>query len=200
MSHLSPSEFIDLAEGTLGARRVAHADACDACRAQGAVVRDALRLSSTADDVPEPSPLFWDHLSARVRDGVQSETPGRFGLFEVLWGIRPFHPAVAGLVILVAVVALAPFVRGPNVVQAPTGSVSVSAPGARDVDQLMDSAHVEAWAVISAAAADVAMDEAKAAGMGMQPAAVDRAVTRLTTAELTELQRLLQQEMNRSSE
>ena len=203
MTHLSPSEFVDLAEGTLNARRAAHADACEACRARAGVVRDALYLSSTSDDVPEPSPLFWDHLSARVREAVQSETPGRGGVSGVLWSLRGFQPDAVFAIIavsVVAVLAFAPFVRGPAVVHAPSPGVSVSAPVAADLDQTLDANHTEAWAVISAAAADVAIDDAKAAGMGVQPAAVDRAVNQLTTAELTELGRLLQQEMNRSSE
>ena len=200
MSHLSPSEFVDLAEGTLDARRAAHADACEACRARAGVVRDALHLSAHADDVPEPSPLFWDHLSARVRDGVRSERPGRFGLSEAFWGMRGIQPVAAAIVILVAVVAFAPFVRGPSVVQAPARMVTDSSPVPVDIDQTLEANHTDAWAVISAAAGDVAMDDARAAGMAVQPAAVDRAVNRLTAAELTELGRLLQLEMNRSGD
>ncbi len=72
MTHLSESEFVDFAEGGLDGSRSAHLNTCAACRHQAADVRSALE-AATAVSVPEPSPLFWDHLSARVRQGIAEQ-------------------------------------------------------------------------------------------------------------------------------
>jgi hypothetical protein len=56
-----------------------------------------------------------------------------------------------------------------------------------------------AWAVLTAAAADLHFDEARDAGIDVPSAAVDRAVTQLTRDELSELGRLLQSELKGSS-
>ena len=34
--------------------------------------------------MPEPSPLFWDHLSARIKDAVGVEPPPRWSLADAL--------------------------------------------------------------------------------------------------------------------
>ena len=199
MSHLSPSELVDLVEGELPAARTAHANGCEACRAQAAVVRDALRLAAAAPDVPEPSPLFWDHLSARVRDGIAAAPPrATFG-----FGWRGFQPIAAVLALAVVIFSVTLVTRDSR--RAVTRGAVVMAPGlvpgeaGQNPDPTLDANHAEAWAVLTAAAADLELDEAHAAGMAVQPAAVDRAVQGLNAAELTELGRLLQSELKRSS-
>jgi hypothetical protein len=202
MKHFSPSELVDFAEGTLAPARAAHADGCDDCRAQSALVRDAIRATAAAQ-VPEPSPLFWDHFSARVREGIAAEPP------PTAWswlGGRESLRAAAAIAIVVAVVAAASWFardsRMPNiaipVAQDQPAAVTVAGQHA-DVDASVDAANAEVWAVLTAAASDMAIDEAGAAGMKPNPAAVDRAVQELTSAELTELGRLLQSELKRSS-
>ena len=61
MSHLSPDEFVDAAEGALDARRAAHLDArcaahletCGACRARASQIAGALSAAQDAE-IPEP--------------------------------------------------------------------------------------------------------------------------------------------------
>jgi hypothetical protein len=70
--HLKPEELVDLAEGTVIESSVPHLSACAACRGQ----LEALRLMTAEArdfEVPEPSPLFWDHLSSRVRDAIAED-------------------------------------------------------------------------------------------------------------------------------
>jgi len=62
-----------------------------------------------------------------------------------------------------------------------------------------DGENSEVWAVLTAAASDVAFEDAHAAGMHVPPAAIDHAVQDLSAAELAELGRLLQGELKRSS-
>ena len=74
-------------------------------------------MATLAVDVPEPSPLFWDHLSARVREAVTADAvPARpwFGVGRWSWGLAAVM-SVAVLVIAVSVTLRTP----PNVVHAP---------------------------------------------------------------------------------
>jgi hypothetical protein len=199
MSHLSASEFIDLADGTLTPRRAAHVERCGACRAQAGVVQDALRLTDGEAAVPEPSPLFWDHLSARVREAIDAPSPrAAFG-----FGFRGLRPIVATLAIAVVVLSVMLLNRDARTNVTPRETAGVSTPSAADPDQLSDPAldpnHAAAWSVLTAAAEDLRLEEARDAGMAVPSAAVDRAVSGLTPAELSELGRLLQSELKRSS-
>ncbi len=74
--HLSLEEQVDALEGVLDATRHRHLRECAAC----AYAVEALRstwsdvVGSAGDDVPEPSPLFWDHFARRVTEAVGTET------------------------------------------------------------------------------------------------------------------------------
>jgi hypothetical protein len=198
MSHLSASEFIDLAEGTLAPPRMSHLDRCDACRAQAGIVQDALRLTTSSSEVPEPSPLFWDHLSARVRQALDAPPPrAAFGL-----GFGRIQPIVAALGIAVAIFSVVLLKQGTQQ-HVPLRDAPVSGSSAADWDPLADPAldphHAAAWSVLTAAAADLQLDDARDVGMAVPSATVDRAVHGLTRAELSELGRLLQSELKRSS-
>ena len=72
MTHLSTERIVDVAEGCADAASAAHAAGCDACRAKVDALRDAWRLAE-ADAAPEPSPLFWPHLAARIGEAVRRE-------------------------------------------------------------------------------------------------------------------------------
>ena len=77
MSHLSRDERLLALEGGLEAPRQAHLASCRSCRTDvDALGRVLARVRAV--DVPEPSPLFWDHLAARVGDAIAREpAPGR---------------------------------------------------------------------------------------------------------------------------
>jgi hypothetical protein len=72
MSHLSRDERLLALDGALDAARQAHLAACTACRTEVDGLRRVL-AQVRAVDVPEPSPLFWDHLAARVGDAIARE-------------------------------------------------------------------------------------------------------------------------------
>src|SRR5436190_125575 len=72
MRHLRPDELIDLAEGTRPESSASHLRTCEACRRQLADAR--AMIAAAADvDVPEPSPLFWEHFSVRVREAIGTQ-------------------------------------------------------------------------------------------------------------------------------
>lgn len=197
MSHLSPSEFVDLADGTLGSARAAHADTCDRCRARAAGMRDTLRMAAADDAVPEPSPLFWEHLSARVRQGI--DTAPRRSAFDFSWrGVQPKSAWLAFAVVLIAAAIVIPGLRHAGTpADTPAPSLAAAAIG-QEFELTLDPDDAEVWAVLTAAAEDLQIDDARDAGMSVQPAAIDRAVHRLSAAERNELGRLLQTELKRS--
>src|SRR5262245_17694670 len=73
--HLTHEELLELAEGTRLESSAPHLAACGECRDELAGLR-AMLSAATEADVPEPSPLFWDHFSARVRAAVAVEQAG----------------------------------------------------------------------------------------------------------------------------
>jgi hypothetical protein len=204
-THLRDTEFVEFAEGTLAPSRAGHLDTCARCRAQAEEVAAALRQVSRVE-MPEPSPLFWDHFTARVREQVAHEVPEPAGWWSSV-GVRALVPLVAALAVLIAFVSIELL---PRVTRSalPAGELASShvtpaaGPATGDPDLLtpVDDQDAEVWAVLTAAASDMRVDEAHAAGMGAHIGAVDHEVTHLNQAELKELGRLLQSELNRSSD
>jgi hypothetical protein len=201
MRHLSPDELLDLAEGTRADASAGHLTQCAACREQLADLRATLALAMTAD-VPEPSPLFWDHLSARVRRSVAAEDmPGRPSIFRL--GFRRWSwqslaaagTAVAGIVVVAMTVTMRtlPGTGGnAGLVPQPSSASSASTLG----DPAVASAASDAsLALLADVADDLDWDSVANAGMTMGVGAADGAVFELTDAERAELQRLLQEAM-----
>ena len=181
MTHLTPDELIDAVDETLMPERHAHLAACDVCR--GNV--DA--LSATLDDakqasVPEPSPLFWNHFSERVRvaidDAPSSPWPGWLR-WQVLAPL-----GVAAMIILGLMIAV------PK--QAPVDSVAVQAPEAAEALQAPEN-----WAMVTALVGTIDLDTASAAGV-IEPGVAEQAVLHLTAEEQQELTRLLKAELQRA--
>jgi hypothetical protein len=202
MTHLSESEFVDFASDALDPRRAAHVETCASCREQSDVLRAMLRDVSSVV-VPEPSPLFWEHMSARVRDGVAAApVPSRFGW---RWpGIRSLVPIGAAAAVAVAVISGALMLRTapdgrPSVPVITEHAAATAAPDATP-RATPDPDNAEVWDVLTSAASTIRFDEAHAAGMHVHPAAIDHAVQGLSAAERNELGRLLQSELKRSSD
>jgi hypothetical protein len=200
--HLSESELVDLVEGALESRRATHVESCAACREQAEALRAMLRDTASIE-VPDPSPLFWEHFSARVREEIAAEpAAGRSA-----WGwlsVRGLVPVAAAVAVVIAVFSGFYLVRAVRV--GPMASLTVAGPAdvtgaAADggIDGLPDPDNDEVWDVLSAAASTVEFDEAHDVGMHVHPAAIEHAVQGLSAAERTELGRLLQSELKRSS-
>jgi hypothetical protein len=107
MKHLSPEEFVDALEGAVSPVADAHLRECEPCRAELADMRAIVDVARAAE-ASEPSPLFWDHFSARVKDATQQE-PSRAPWFSV-FGWRP----VAALAVAASALAIAMYVRPAN--------------------------------------------------------------------------------------
>ena len=184
MKHLSPAEFVDEIEGRLPDGRRSHLSVCAACATRVADVRRTMSDVSNAD-IPEPSPLFWDHFSARVSDAVRGATPE-----PLRWWRHPAW-AIACSVVLVAAVLIG--VRDAHLI-APVKVAS--APGITSGPVM--SGDDAAWNLLTDVASTVEQDDPQAAPLALRPAEVDRAINDLSAAERQELRRLLQTEMKRS--
>jgi len=208
--HLKPEELVDLAEGTRAEASVRHLAVCEQCRRELDDLRATLR-SMTPEIVPEPSPLFWDHLQARVRvavaaEGEPSRIPALTWLLQRPPVLVPFT-AFAAVALVVLVVgpglwrkALPPVPDAPRTVAETTSSAGSELPGSSRLELLNDSLVDDDPSLRLVADLTASMDasDVRDAGLAGRGSA-EHAVTHLNASELQELQRLLAQELNRKS-
>jgi hypothetical protein len=188
--HLSPEEFVDAAEGTRPEASLPHLAECDRCRRELADLRRTMGVAVDAD-VPEPSPLFWENLSARIGERIDAESGGAWWQ---AW-IRPrLLVPLSAAALLVLIVALAPQSRNARapapVVPAPTAAVEPS-------NDSGDLAADPLLTLVSDLSANMDLDSVSAAGFA-DPDSSEHAVTHMNTDELTALKQLLQAEITRS--
>jgi hypothetical protein len=196
MSHLTASEFVDSLEGALPPARRAHLQTCEACRAQADTLRDGVAHVS-AIDVPEPSPLFWDHFTNRVREAIASERPARSRWYG--FALRPLPLALAAAVLSIGVGlyrAASDNIRSSSAASSHRNEAPVVA--ARQSASKLDSHDDEVWDLLTAAASGIELEDAHAAGLTVRPGEIERAVMDMTPAERAALGRLLQKELKRA--
>ena len=106
-THLSPDELVTALDDALAPARAEHVRLCDACAANVDQLRTT--LGTVRDDVPEPSPLFWDHLSERIRVATATETlPRRAPWWASGWGRATGIGALAAAAAIVVALRFAP--------------------------------------------------------------------------------------------
>ena len=195
MHHLSSETFVDLLDGTVAESEVQHLGSCDACRNQLAQLRATLHMA-VQTEVPEPSPLFWDHLASRVREDVRREAEqpreaaGWIATLRVSWW------RLGGLVsVATAAVALVVSLQTPRVAQAPGAqTIGIASPSIALVPDATDSSDSidqdEPLGFVADLASSVDWDDAVELGFS-SPGDVDRSLVNLDEGERVELQRLL---------
>ena len=200
MPHLTEVELVDLLEGRVPVDRMRHVDACASCRERAEDLRIAIDHASDAS-VPEPSPLFWEHFSTRVREGIAAadDDAPTSDLMSGSWlgwlRHESFSWAVAAALVIAVIVGAVWQVSTPS----PVGSQIVdrdSTPPRLD-NELPDADADPAWAVVRTLADEVQSNDAVVAGLDPQPGAAERAVQSLSAAERSELVRLLLAEAKR---
>jgi hypothetical protein len=193
MTHLSPAQIVDVAEGGADAASRAHANACEACRAKVEAVADAIRVAG-ADPQPEPSPLFWPHLAARIGDAVRRER--RPAPAWRWWGARLAPLGAAALLLAAVGVGWQTWSGVPGGRTPPTARVArVAADPIEDARLPGDAADDPSWIFVSQLSADVNVDEAEASGEFPPPGGAERALRQLDDAERVELARILREEI-----
>jgi hypothetical protein len=199
--HLKEEQFVDLAEGALAESAVPHLLTCDACRRQLAEMRGVM-ASVAEDEVPEPSPLYWDHLSANVAASVAANGAPRGAWRDWLGWPRVMAPMTA-----VAAAALF-FAVQTNRVESPTApdSPSFARASASPDSELSGPARVEllndslggdddpSLRLVAGLTASLDADGVGEAGLTSDGSA-DHAITHLDSIELRELRRLIREEM-----
>ncbi len=197
MKHLSRAELVDLidASASLPAERSQHVEACAQCREEVELLR-AVRSLAAADEAPEPSPLFWDHFCARVAEELRREpVPAP----RHRWISVPFATwAVAATIVVVLLTSTAVW-RTTVHAPAPHVPAQMSAPSdLATVEPADDVDSDEAWAVVRAATADLAWEDAHEAGITPRPGEIENVALQLNAAERIELERLLDEDMKRN--
>jgi hypothetical protein len=178
-NHLRPDEFVDAMDGALPIARGAHLENCARCRAEldGLL---AMQREAAADDAAEPSPLFWDHFSARVR-----EAAARQNRTTAPWWRTGWQP-IAALTLAAASVVLVLQMRSTPAVVAPA-----AAPVTFTAESFEDDG---TWDLVMGLASEIAWDDIRDA---VTPAAgaADAVIEELTGAQREALVRLLKQEI-----
>jgi hypothetical protein len=205
MRHLTPEELIDLAEGARAPASAPHLQRCAACREALAGLRTMLAIAAD-NEVPEPSPLFWDHFSANVQTAVAAEvgpdgTSGRSGLswFGGLWarwtslpetGPRGVAAAGAAVALLLVVVVLAIGLGWRGDGAGASRTVASDAAGAPMSELQNDDPSL---AVMLELTRDMDLDTASDAGLATHVGGADGVISQLTAPERRELDRLLKE-------
>ena len=187
-THLTPDEFVDAIDATLPASRTSHLDACEACQSEVASLRAVL---ADAASVPaaEPSPLFWDHFSARVAEATREQAAPRW------W--QPTWRLTLGAAALTAVVALA-FGIGSRIADDENGVAPAPVVAdAGDAGDAGDGPLFEddgSWDFVVGMSAGLAFEDVREA---VVPAAgsADEIIAGLTAEQRAEFMRLLRQEI-----
>jgi hypothetical protein len=187
-THLRTEDFVDALDGNLDAARRAHLDACPTCRGEILQLRAVLADVKPAGEVPEPSPLFWDHFSTRVREATAEVQPEAASP----WWMPVWRP-IAALGIAASVVALVVFNIGSTVDRsAPLQQQASVEPVA--VDSAPEDLE-SSLAFVSAAASELSFDEARAVDLAPAPRIIESAIERLTNAQRAELVKLIREDL-----
>jgi anti-sigma factor RsiW len=188
--HLKAGELVDLAEGTRAESSAPHLATCDACRRELAALKQTLALA-TAVSVPEPSPLFWDHLSRRVSDAVTEDRSRPPSWWRAPRFVIPVLVAAAAIVVAVAINGRDARPNQP----ASTRVASIADP--HDSMPEPQAGDDPSLVLVSELTSQMDLDGATEAGLAPQGSA-EHAVTHMSHSELRELQRLLTEELANS--
>jgi hypothetical protein len=191
MTHLTPDQFVDAVEGRVERHpgAASHLAVCENCRAELSSLTEVLS-TARAVDLPEPSPLFWEHFSRRVRAAVESEsTPRRAGWFAGAWRPVVLLGAAGGALALVLVLRPSP-VSAPILPSSQFADATVAVTPVADVESSDDVR----LSVMAAMAKDLEAEEfqqavrpsADAAGAALEDLTVEQreALVRLIKARM----------------
>lgn len=186
-NHLTERELIEAADGGLSAERQRHVNACPRCSESVAGLGAVLADVQQAGEVPEPSPLFWDHFSRRVSEATADEpVPASAGPWTTWW-----RAAVVGVAMVCGVFLGAEWFADS---QAPEDTMVAEAVPAVVETAADDATGTELdWAAVTAMARGLDAEAVEA--IAPLPVAATPLVEDLNSRELEEFARLLRAEM-----
>jgi len=203
--HLSSQEFVNAIEGqegkagALAPARQSHLDGCASCQAHVAELRALVEDAREGADVPEPSPLFWDHFPARVLAAVESEArPGRRAWWTRVLDVKTLVPVSVAVVAVAASVAL--YVSRPVT---PEPASQVDSGAAPEAGMAAAAASVpldgDEWAFVSSVMDTLEGDDIHEV-LAPSHDAVDAAIEALTSDQRDRFMKLLKAEMSEGLE
>ena len=192
MGHLRPEQIVDVVDGVPSQSAARHLKGCEVCRRHVEELRATMMAASDVG-VPEPSPVFWNQFSKRVRETVQAD-PRRFSfawLHTWRWSQDPLSIVALAVLIIAAVV-----VMWGRRVSEPTSRAeaiafvtdSATATGDPTIDLVADLADEIDW------------EATPDAGLRLRAGSAEKAVSDLNDGERRELRNLLEQELKRSGD
>jgi len=187
-AHLSPQEVVDAVDASLELGRRRHLDDCERCRLEVERCGRLLQAAQEAGDVPEPSPLFWEHLQTRVRESTAEQRVPSAGWLR--WGWRALAVAGPGLAVVLLVVSAGREGVGPS--ESPAGVATAGA--ARGVQTAPAAADPEAWSAMAEIAAELPVEELQVVAP-VRIGTTDGWLEALSPDERAELARLLREAM-----
>jgi hypothetical protein len=199
MTHLSEEHLLELLDG--GTSEASHLESCAACREKLDTLRQMMALVRD-DQVSEPSPLFWQHFSERVRLAIDDDSGGEESLSVRWWtrgGWRWALAGVAAVLIATLVVVTSTRTERTDLVENRPASSAPSV-GSAGADDLSWAPPVDdSWAMVVGVAESLDLESAADAGLTVQPGSVDQAVGRLSDEEQRDLAGIIQAELDRLS-
>jgi hypothetical protein len=195
--HLSADTLVDLAEGTRSEAAESHLQRCEACRRQIAELRAVMKAAAGVD-MPEPSPLFWEHLSERVRRDVAAEAvPRRF--FDTSWlGISSaWRIAVTVATVAIVAVLLGRVSREAQSIPPKSPALSTASDDALAIP-VADTVDDPSLALVVDLASQMDSEAVVESGLSNHLGGLDEMVVTLTAGERGELRRLLKDELAKS--
>lgn len=200
MKHLSNDDLLAAVEDETS--HVEHLEVCDACRARVEELRGMLS-EARGVEMPEPSPLFWDHFSERVRASIAEEprTQPPWSRWGWAWPAGVLA-ALAGVIIAVAITRAPNGSAGPEAVAvavrgggAPGSSNDAPESELTSLAPLTPLVDDPSWVFMTDLAGDLDWEDAGAAGLVARPGSAERALDNLSAAEREAVLDVLRQEL-----
>jgi len=203
MRHCTPDELMAVADGSRDPVSVPHFAACELCRDECEQLRQV--LADVRDvAVPEPSPLYWEQLSARVRAAVAAERSLSPPEDDARWWhpARLAWPATVAMAAVLAAVFVVPWLQTVwrpssqgefSVTQAAAGSASTER-GSEASDLVAPGSGIdESIGLMLELAGSLDVDAVLSAGLATTDGVADGAVADLSADERSELARLIRE-------
>lgn len=198
--HLTNDELVDLADGIRAEDSVPHLLGCETCQRQLADLRSALAAAADVE-VPEPSPLFWDHFSARVRQAVAAEPAPSVAWVPGGWPLRVAIPVsmLAGAALALAVVMSGQLGVGRDEPATPAAPEATAVTPSGEASATVDTGDDLLLSLVADLADDVEMDAdaVTEAGLSVRTGTADRVIADLGDEERSALEQLLKKELAR---
>src|SRR5688572_27212527 len=146
MAHLDDTQLLEAATGErdseVDAAAARHLGGCRTCSDRVGELRSMIETVASVD-VPEPSPLFWDHFPARVTRAIESapEPTRWFSASRWLWG----SAATAAVVMVLMLLPLRRDAVAPTEAPIITASSNTEAGGVDSPDELDRLEGDDAW-------------------------------------------------------